>query len=136
MYHQNPIIQDFIDPALDSNHKLTSPDSIEILETLENLSIRDEILCLAVGDSDEAFRLAQFIQNYAVFAPDGYRANPAIMSGIINYVHGDRERSELFYNLALLDDESNKLAFLFGKIVEINTPPTVVKELINKAVNG
>jgi hypothetical protein len=42
----------------------------------------------------------------------------------------------MFYNLALLDDESNKLAFLFGKIVEINTPPNIVKALISKAVNG
>jgi hypothetical protein len=136
MYHPDENVQDFIDLALDNNRKLTSPDTVEILRNLENLITRDEILCLALGDTDEAFQLAQFVQEYAVDAPSGYRANPAIMSAIINYVQGYFERSEMFYNLALLDDESNKLAFLFGKIVEVNTPPTIVKELINKAVNG
>ena len=136
MYHPNEDVQDFIDLALDNNRKLTSPDTVEILQALENLVIRDEVLCLALGDTDEAFHLGQFIQEYAVDAPSGYRANPAIMSSIINYVHNERGRAELFYNLALLDDESNKLAFLFGKIVEVGVPPTVVRELIAKAVEG
>ena len=136
MYHPDEQIQDFIDLAFDNNRKLTDPDTVSILRALQNLSARDEILALALGDTDEAFHLAQFIQEYAVDAPSGYRANPAIMSSIVSYVNGYIDRSEMFYNLALLDDESNKLAFLFGKIVEINTPPTVVKQLINKAVNG
>jgi len=136
MYHPNEDVQDFIDLALDNNRKLTSPDTVEILQALENLVIRDEVLCLALGDTDEAFHLGQFIQEYAVDAPSGYRANPAIMSSIINYVQGEFDRAEMFYNLSQLADPSNKLAFLFGKIVEINTPPNIVKELISKAVNG
>ena len=136
MYHPDEQIQDFIDLAFDNNRKLTDPDTVSILRALQNLSARDEILALALGDTDEAFQLSRFIEEYAVDAPDGYRANPAIMSSIVSYVNGYIDRSEMFYNLALLDDESNKLTFLFGKIVETNTPPTVVKELINRAVNG
>ena len=136
MYHPDEQIQDFIDLAFDNNRKLTDQDTVSILRTLENLSARDEILALALGDTDEAFQLSRFIEEYAVDAPDGYRANPAIMSSIVSYVNGYIDRSEMFYNLALLDDESNKLTFLFGKIVEINTPPTVVKALVSKAVNG
>ena len=136
MYHPDEEVQDFIDLAFDSNRQLTDPNATSVLRTLNYLLVRDELLALALGDTDEAFHLAQFIQNYALEAPDGYRANPAIMSSIINYVHNERGRAELFYNLALLDDESNKLAFLFGKIVEVGVPPTVVKELIAKAVEG
>ena len=136
MYHPDEQVQDFIDLAFDNNRKLTDPDTVSILRALQNLSARDEILALALGDTDEAFQLSRFIEEYAVDAPDGYRANPAIMSSIVSYVNGYIDRSEMFYNLALLDDESNKLTFLFGKIVETNTPPTVVKELINRAVNG
>lgn len=136
MYHPDEDVQDFIDLALDNNRKLTSPDTVEILQTLENLITRDEVLCLALGDTDEAFHLAQFIQEYAIDAPSGYRANPAIMSSIINYIQGERDRAEMFYNLSQLADPSNKLASLFGRIVEIDTPPNIVKALINKAVNG
>lgn len=136
MYHPDEEVQDFIDLAFDSNRQLTDPNTTAVLRTLNHLFVRDELLALALEDTDEAFHLAQFIQNYALEAPDGYRANPAIMSSIINYVHNERERSELFYNLALLDDESNKLAFLFGKIVEVGVPPTVVKELVAQAVGG
>lgn len=136
MYHPDEDVQDFIDLALDNNRKLTSPDTVEILRTLENLLIRDEVLCLALGDTDEAFYLAQFIQEYALDAPSGYRANPAIMSSIINYVQGEIDRAEMFYNLSLLADPSNKLIFLFGKILEASIPPNRVKELIDKAVNG
>lgn len=136
MYHPNEDVQDFIDLALDTNRQLTSPDTVAILQSLENLLIRDEVLALALGDTDEAFHLAQFLQEYAIIAPKRYGANPAIMSAIINYVEGHIDRAEMFYNLALLDDETNKLAFLFGKIVETGTPPTIVRELIEKAVNG
>ena len=136
MYHPDEEVQDFIDLAFDNNRKLTDPETTEVLRTLNNLLVRDELLALAIGDTDEAFHLAQFIQNYAVDAPDGYRANPAIMSSIINYVHNERDRAELFYNLALLDDEDNNLAFVFGKIVEVGVPPTQVKELIAMAVEG
>ena len=136
MYHPDEEVQDFIDLAFDSNRQLTDPNTTAVLRTLNHLLVRDELLALALEDTDEAFHLAQFIQNYALEAPDGYRANPAIMSSIINYVHNERERSELFYNLALLDDESNKLAFLFGRIVEVGVPPTVVRELVAQAVGG
>lgn len=136
MYHPDENVQDIIDLAFDNNRKLTQADTSIILSNLENLPIRDEILCLALDDTDEAFHLAQFIQEYALDAPNGYRANPSIMSSIINYVHGDYDRAYLFYSLALLDDESNNLARLFGKIVEIGTPPNKVKELISMAVNG
>jgi hypothetical protein len=136
MYHPDEEVQDFIDLAFDNNRKLTDPETTAILRTLNHLLVRDELLALAIGDTDEAFHLAQFIQHYAIDAPNGYRANPAIMSSIINYVHNERDRAELFYNLALLDDEDNKLAFLFGKIVEVGVPPTQVKELIAQAVEG
>ena len=66
MYHPNEDVQDFIDLALDTNRQLTSPDTVEILQSLENLLIRDEVLALALGDTDEAFHLAQFLQEYAI----------------------------------------------------------------------
>lgn len=135
MYHANPLVQDFVDLAFDSNADLTSPDSTPILHILDYLPLRDEVLALAIGDSDEAFQLAQFIERYAVEAEGDYRANPAIMASIINYVHGNSDRCKMFFFVCMLADESNTLANLFQRIVEAGVSPNEVQQLIGQAVN-
>jgi len=135
MYHANPLVQDFIDLAFDSNSDLTSPDSTPILHILDLLPLRDEVLALAIGDSDEAFQLAQFIDRYAVEADENHRANPAIMASIINYVNGNEDRAKMFFFVCMLADESNTLANLFQRIVEAGVSRNEIKQLIGQAVN-
>jgi hypothetical protein len=136
MYHPDEDVQDIIDLAFDSNRNTESLDYFAIMRGLENLPIRDEILALAIDDTDESYQLLRFIGDYSTHAPDGQRANPAIIASIGNYIHGNKELAGMYYTLCMCDNPNNNLAYLFDRLLDVGTSPFQITGLITKAVNG
>ena len=133
MLHDNPAIQDIIDLAFDTPLTIDT----EILnEIVMNLQSRDEILALAIGDSDEAFHLSQYIENLVVKFDDELKdllPPLATISAIVNYVNGDLERSQMFSYVAMMADSNYRLNQLFVALASRGVPAGVLRTLVLSA---
>ncbi|NLE79521.1 MAG: DUF4192 domain-containing protein [Rhodococcus sp.] len=112
---------------LASGHDPHPETSAQLALALANVTVRDCLLALAVGDRAEAAESMWMLLCRRL--PDPERAGPASLLGFSAYVRGDGPLAGVALAAALDSDPDHNLARMLDVALQSGVRPTVVREL-------
>lgn len=111
---------------------LTAKDAAVVLHTLDDITMRDELVAhLVTGDEG----LAAVMRDVARRTPSGIDAAVCTMAAVVEYMDGNGVVAEAFLDRALASDADYGLAQLLHTAIRNAIPPTLVREALAKAAS-